>query len=118
MPLTATFRHGDPQSVDYTAGANVAAGDVVLLGNTAGLTNGIAHRPIANGEKGALFVGTGIYYCKVASNYAAYTKLYVDNANAVLTSTSTNMSFFGWNTEAAGAANAVVECMHWPRLTA
>lgn len=116
MAVEALLRHGDPQSIDYTAGADVAAGEVKLLGNTTGITNGIAHRPIANGEKGSLFVGTGIYNVKVASNYAAYTKVYWDDANSVLTSTSTNMSLFGWTIEAAAAANAVVEVMHWPRL--
>ncbi len=37
-----TFRHGNPLSIDYTPGAgNVAAGEVVLLGNTTGLSCGI-----------------------------------------------------------------------------
>jgi hypothetical protein len=117
MPFEATFRHGDPQSIDYTPGSgNVAAGEVVLLGNTAGITNGIAHLPILNGEKGSLFVGTGIYHVKVAANYAAYSKVYWDNTNNVLTTTSTNMSFFGWTLEAAAAANAVVEVLHDPRV--
>ena len=116
MAFEATFRHGDPQSIDYTPGANIAAGEVVLLGNTTGITDGIAHLPIVSGEKGSLFVGTGIYHVKVAANYAAYSKVYWDDANAVLTTTSTNMSFFGWTLEAAAAANAVVEVMHWPRV--
>jgi predicted RecA/RadA family phage recombinase len=111
----ANFRHGDPLMIDYIAGANVAAGDIVLLGNTAGLCNGVAHKDIANGDKGALAAGGGVYWVKVASNYAAWTKLYWDATNTVLTSTSTNMSQFGYNIEAAAAANAVIEVLHWPR---
>lgn len=115
MAFEATFRHGDPIMIDYTAGANVAAGEVKVLGNTAGLCNGIAHRDIVNGEKGALAAGGGVYLVKVASNYAAYSKVYWDDTNAVLTTTSTNMSQFGYTIEAAGAANAVIEVLHWPR---
>jgi predicted RecA/RadA family phage recombinase len=114
MAGKASYRHGRPNVVDYTAAANVTAGDVVLLGNTAGVCNGIAHRDILNTEKSSLSIGGGFYAVKVASNYAAYTKLYWDNTNSVLTSTSTNMSPFGWNVEAAAAANAIVECFHWP----
>lgn len=116
MAFEATFRHGDPLMIDYTpAAGNVAAGEVVVLGNTAGLTCGVAHRDIVNGEKGALAVEGGVYHVKVASNYAAYSKVYWDNTNAVLTTTSTNMALFGYTVEAAAAANAVVEVLHNPK---
>lgn len=114
MSAKASYRHGRPNTVDYTAAANIVAGDVILLGNTAGVTCGIAHRDIANTEKSELSIGGGFYAVKVASNYAAWTKVYWDNTNSVLTTTSTNMATFGYTVEASAAANAVVECFHWP----
>lgn len=112
----AVFRHGDPLMIDYTpAAGNVPEGEIVVLGNTAGLACGVSHRPIVNNEKGALGAGGGVYLVKVASNYAAYSKVYWDNTNSVLTTTSTNMAFFGYTIEAAGAANALVEVLHHPR---
>jgi hypothetical protein len=77
----AVFRHGDPVHMDYTPSAgNVAAGEVVLLGNTAGLTCGIAHLDITNNALGALAVGGGIYDVTMITNIAAYTKVYWDDA--------------------------------------
>ncbi len=115
MPLTAIFRHGDPLMIDYVPGANAAAGDTVLIGNTAGLCNGIAHRPLVNGEKGALASGGGVYQVRAAAAYAAGTKVYADSTNNQVTTTTTNMSQFGYMLEASTVANQVVEVLHWPR---
>ena len=115
MAFEATFRHGDPVMVDYTPSAgDISAGEVVLVGNTTGWTCGVAHRDITNTELGALAAGGGVYDVKVASNYAVGTKVYWDDTNSVLTSTSTNMSQFGLTVEAAAAANAVVKVLHHP----
>jgi predicted RecA/RadA family phage recombinase len=115
MAFKAQLAHGDPVFADYTPGAGaVNAGDIVLLGNTTGLTCGVAHQDIANNVLGTLAIGRGIYNIKVASNYAAWTKVYWDNANSVLTTTSTNMALFGYTLQAAAAANAIVEVLHQP----
>lgn len=115
MAAKATFRHGDPVMVDYTpSSGNITAGDVVLGGNTTGLTCLVAHRDITNNYLGALAAGGGVYSVKVASNYAAFTKVYWDATNSVLTSTSTNMSQFGYTVEASAAANTVVKVLHKP----
>ena len=114
----ATFRHGHPVMVDYTPGADVAAGDMVLLGNTAGLTLGVAHSDIANGVLGALGGGGGVYTCMVASNYAAWTLVYKPAGNAILTTTSTNNAPFGFTLEAAAAANAYIKVLHHPYVPA
>lgn len=42
--------------IDYTAGSDIAAGDVVVIGSLVG----VAPRPIANGETGAVAV-EGVY---------------------------------------------------------
>lgn len=112
----ATFRHGSPVMVDYTpANGDKANGDIVLLGNTSGLTCGVCHTDIANSTLGAIAAGGGVYDVKVASNYAAWSKVYWDDANSTLTTTSANMSLFGYTVEAAGAANAIVKVLHHPR---
>lgn len=116
----ATLRHGNPVMVDYTAGADIVAGEVIvgpsIVANTtaAGLTTVIAHKAIANTELGAVAAGGGVYDVKVDSNYVAWTKVYWDVVNDVLTTTSTNNAQFGYTVEAAAAANAVVKVLHDP----
>lgn len=113
----ATFRSGLPVMVPYTpSSGNVTAGQIILLGNTTGVTCGVAHLDIENTKLGSLAVGGGVYDVKVASNYAAWSKVYWDDTNSVLTTTSTNMSLFGFTVEAAAAANAVVKVVHDPRV--
>ena len=111
----ATMRHGEPIMMDYTpAAGNVAAGQVVLLGNTAGLTCGIAHVDIANGVLGALAVGGGVYDVVMLTNIAAFTKVYWDDANNKVVSTSTNNAQFGYLLAGNTGANATVEALHFP----
>jgi hypothetical protein len=112
----ATFRHGSVVGyLDYTpAAGDIAAGQVVLLGNLTGLCNGIAHLNIANNVLGALAIGGGIYDVTMLPNVAAYAKVYWDDTNNKVTNTSTNMSPFGTLLEGATGANTVVECFHWP----
>ena len=114
MALNVTKRSGTPVIVNYTAAADYTGGDVLLAGNTAGLANLIAVQDVANGATAAFEAGGATYDAKVASNYAAFTKVYLDAANSVLTSTSTNMNPFGYTVEASPAANSVVEVLHWP----
>jgi hypothetical protein len=110
-----TFRNGTPKRVDYTpTGGNVSAGQVVLLGNTAGLTCGIAPRDITNSTLGALEVGDGVYDVTMLGNYAAWTKVYWDDANNKVTTTSTNNAQFGYLSEGGTGANTVVKCLHNP----
>jgi predicted RecA/RadA family phage recombinase len=111
----ATFRHGNPVRVDYTAGADIDAGEVIPLLST-GVACGIAHRAIANTDQDALAVGGGVYDVKVASNYAAWTKVWWDDDDDVLTTTSTNNSLFGYTVETSPAANAVVKVLHLPHI--
>jgi predicted RecA/RadA family phage recombinase len=118
----ATFHHGEYKTFnEYTAGANIDAGDTVLLGSVtansntgAGALLGIAHRDIANGLQGTLAIGGGVYDCQVASNYAAGTVVYKPSGNAILTNTATNNARFGVTLEAAAAANATVQVLHDP----
>ena len=109
----ATLRHGDPVMVDYTPGADVTAGDVVLLGNLTGWTNGIAHRDIANGVQGELAAGGGVYEVINLNNAADGDKVYWDGSK--VTTTSTNMSTFGFVVgRGGGGANSVCDVLHKP----
>lgn len=117
MAFEATMRHGDPLMIDYTpSSGDVAAGQVVSLGNLAGLTCGIAHRDIANNTLGALAAGGGVYAVKNVANLANYAKAWWDDTNNGLTGTSTNNSQFGYVVgNGGGGANSVCFALHFPR---
>jgi len=78
---TATFVH-EGESVDYTPGSDVAAGDVVVQEDLIG----VAKTPIASGALGALAV-TGVFdfpkTAGVGEGIAAGAKVYWDVADAV-----------------------------------
>jgi hypothetical protein len=112
----ANFRHGDPIMIDYTpAAGDVAAGQVVLIGNTAGLTCGVSHRPITNNVQGALAMGGGIYEMVNLNNAAVGTKVWWDNTAKKVTTTSTSNALFGFVVErGGGGANTVCDVYHFP----
>lgn len=111
-----TYRHGDPVMVDYTpAGGNVAAGEVVLVGNTTGFTCGIAHRPIVNDTLGALASGGGVYDCVNLNNQATGAKVWWNNSSKKVTNESTNMALFGFIVHGGGGgANTTCRVLHKP----
>lgn len=110
-----TFRFGYPIMIAHTpASGNVSAGASVLLGNTAGLTLGVAHKDIENTKTGSLAAGGGVYEATIASNYAVGTTVYKPTGNAILTSTSTNNAKFGFVVESAAAANTAGLVLHNP----
>jgi predicted RecA/RadA family phage recombinase len=108
----AIMKHGTPTMIDWTAAADIDAGEVVLISNTKLL--GIAHLDIANGEQGTLAIDGAVYDVKVAGNYAAGEKVWWDNAANACTTTSTNNTPFGWTVELSPAANSVVKVMNHP----
>ena len=115
MAQEAIFRHGDPISINYTPGANVAAGEVVIIGNLTGLTCGIAHLAITNATLGAVAAGGGIYEVVNLDNAANGAKVYWDNTNNKVTTTSTNNAQFGFVVEnGGGGANSACYALHHP----
>lgn len=112
----ATYRSSDPTMVQYTpSSGNVAAGQVVLLGNTAGVTCGIAHQPITNNVLGSIAIGGGIYDVVNLNNAANYAKVYWDDTNNKVTTTSTNNALFGFIVESGGGgANTTAKALHFP----
>jgi predicted RecA/RadA family phage recombinase len=110
-----TFRHGDPVMIDYTAGADITAGAVVVLGNTTGLCCGVAHTDIANGIQGALAAGGGVYDAVNLNNSANYAKVYWDSSVSKVTSVSTNNALFGFIVSGGGGgANSTCRVLHEP----
>lgn len=116
MAQSAIKRHGDPITINYTpTTGNVAAGDVVLIGNTSGLSCGIAALAITNNVQGALEVGYGIYEVTNQNNAANGTKVWWDSVNKSVTTTSTNNALFGYVVESgAGGTNTICNAMHVP----
>lgn len=112
----ATFRHGDPVMVDYTpAAGNIATGQVVLAGNTTGLTCLIAHKDIENTVLGAMAAGGGVYDVINLNNAANYTKIWWDDSANKVTTTSTNNALFGFIVAAGGGgANTNCRALHKP----
>lgn len=112
----ATFRHGDPVMVDYTpSSGNVAAGQVVLAGNTTGLTCLVTHVGIINTRKGAAAAGGGVYEVTNLNNAANYAKVWWDDSVNKVTTVSTNNALFGFIVSGGGAgANTACYAMHKP----
>jgi len=112
----ATFRHGDPVMIDYTpSSGNITAGQVLLAGNTAGLCCVIAHTDITNNTLGAVAAYGGVYAVTNLSNAANYAKVYWDDTNNKLTTTSTNNALFGFVVgSGGGGANSTCYALHYP----
>lgn len=115
MAQDAVLRHGSPTYADYTpAAGNVAAGQVVLLGNLTGLGCGIAHMDIVNAVVGSVAIGGGIYDVTMLTNIAAWATVYWDDTNNKVVTTSTNNATFGVLLTGGTGANTVVEALHAP----
>ena len=103
---TAQFIH-DGKSIDYTPGADVSAGDVVVQGDLVG----IAKLDIAAGALGALAV-TGVFDIAKASGssavIAAGSKIYWDADEEVATTTAGDNKYLGKAIKTAGSDDATV----------
>lgn len=102
--------------VDYTpASGNVTAGDVVLVGNAAGWTCGIAHSDIENTKLGALAAGGGVYDVTNLDNAADGAKVWWDDSANKVTTTSTNNALFGFIVANGGLGeNTTARALHHP----
>lgn len=91
--------------IDYTAGANITSGQVVLMGARIG----VALKAIANGETGPMQV-TGVFNIAKLStdNMAQGALLYWDNTNSRLTTTASGNTLAGFAAAAAAASTTSV----------
>ena len=105
----ATFKHGDPVMVDYTAGSAITAGDVVDVGNSVF----IAHSDIANGDLGALAAGGGVYEMTGDAAIAAGQKVYWDGTSKV-SETGTSSEHVGVTVSACSGDGSTCNVLHQP----
>lgn len=112
----AIFRHGDPVMVDYTpAAGNIAAGQVILYGNTTGLTCLIAHVDIVNNTQGAAAAGGGVYEVTNLNNAANGAEVWWDDSVNKATTVSTNNALLGFvSSNGGGGANTACRVLHKP----
>lgn len=100
----ATFVH-DGASIDYTPGADVAAGDVVIQGDLVA----VAKLDIKANKLGALATGGVFDFAKnTGVTYAVGTILYWDDAANVVTTTSAGNKQIGKVVRAAATADTTV----------
>lgn len=102
----AVFVH-EGCSIDYTPGADMAAGDVVVQGDLVG----VAKQPIKANQLGALAV-TGVFdFAKATGTGTALTvgtTVYWDDTANVATATATGIKQIGKVVKAAADADATV----------
>lgn len=110
MPFQATFVSGNPVMADYTAGADITAGDVIVTGDSPR----IAHSDIANGAKGSLACMGGVYKVKANAAIAADKKVYWDDSNNEVTETASSHKVFGRTVQASTASDQYIEVLHDP----
>ena len=94
-------------SIDYTPGSAVSAGDVVVVGDIVG----IAARDIAASALGALAVEGVFAVAKATTSTSAITagaKLYWDASGEVVTTTAGSNKVIGYAIAAAAATDATV----------
>jgi predicted RecA/RadA family phage recombinase len=100
----ATFIN-DGFYIDHIAGSNLAAGEVVVQGDLIG----VAVRPLATGELGALAVEGVFDFAKnTGVSFNVGTVLYWDDTNNVVTTTSAGNKLLGKVAAAAVNADIVV----------
>lgn len=112
--MDAVFHYGsDIETIPYTpSGADVAAGQVVVMGQLIG----IATRKILNGILGALNIRGGVYTVTTAGAYARGITVYWDNTAKKVTTTATANKVFGVMVEASTGDGDTADVMHMPVL--
>lgn len=107
--MDAIYRYGPAQPVPYTAGADIPAGKVLIVGETLR----ISHQPILNGDEGTLYCGGGIYDVVSTGNYADGLHVYWNDTTKKITSTGAANLYFGIMV-GAGTTDAVCRVQHLP----
>lgn len=108
MPTGTFVQRGD--IIDYTPGADVAQGAIVVLGTSTGKALGFAQRAITSGQLGALLVMGVVELDKLSTDVVAIGDvLYWDASNSRLTKTASTHAIAGPAVSAAG--NGVTRVM-------
>ena len=114
MAAIATFKYGDPCMVDHVPAADVAVGDVLVVGDTIR----VAHRAIKAGEKGAVAACCGVYQVPKATTGGSAIgdakRVYWDAVNKVITTTAGTNKIFGYTVGASVDADATQYVLQQP----
>ena len=103
MPQATFVLEGD--TIDFTAAAAVAVGDVVVQGDLVGVVT----RTLAIGELGSLIVEGVLDFTKLTNvAFTVGTILYWDDTNNVVTVTATGNKVIGKVIRAAATTDATV----------
>lgn len=106
-----TYKHGNNVVfVDYTPGSDVSSGQVVVV-NDVPL---IAHRDITANKLGALAVTGGVYTCTGDGAIGSGKKVYWDNTNNKVTTTSSGNKVFGLTVSACSGDGSTCDVLHMP----
>lgn len=95
-------------SIDYTAGADIAAGGVCALGTAA---VGIASYPIASGAVGGIVVKGVAQFAKGSGAINLGDALYWDATNGVATKTASTNAYIGIAAKAAASGDGTVDVL-------
>lgn len=106
---TRFVRGEDVLMINYTpSGADVDAGEVVIVNDLLG----ICHRPILDGELGALAANGGTYECTGDAVISAGVHVYWDNSAKKVTETIGSNKYFGKTVSACAGDDELCEVMH------
>lgn len=92
MAQDATFIKGDPEFIDYTPGADLTAGAIVLWGATGCL---VLHSPGLNGVEMGAAAGGGVYEVTLGGTLAAGALVDFNNTTKKMVAAGTGDAFFG-----------------------
>ena len=110
MTFQARFVHGSPRMVDHRPETDVAAGEVVLVGDTPH----VAHLDIPAGKLGALGAGDGVYELIATGAIAAGKKVYVTPGGQASPTASGNKLFGKSLPDSSAAAGEPIHVRHAP----
>lgn len=110
-----TFKSGDVQSDDYTPSSDVAAGEVIVLGNIPY----VAHVAIPANTLGALAARGGVYEgISDGSIDTPGAPVYWDDAEGEFVATGSSLTHFGFSVADSAAVDdqGVIRVRHAPTL--
>lgn len=96
--------------VNYTSGSAVTSGDVIVSGDVCL----IATDDIAANRLGSVSMGGLVVRATVSGAYSFGAKVWWDDTNNKVTTSSSGNKIFGFMAEASAANNDVKEVLHWP----
>ncbi len=110
MAFQAELRMGEPQTVNHTPGGAIAAGDVVVVGDSVR----IARRDIAANALGALDAQGGVYRVAGDAAIASGKVVYWNDAANKVTETASTHKVFGETVSACTGDGVLFDVLHLP----